>query len=179
VSVVVSGAEQSEGAAALYESFDDFYEREARRAVGLAFVLSGSRSAAEDLAHDAFVSALKKWNKVSHYDNPGAWLSKVVANAAVSATRRRKAEVKALILLRGDRAVSVEEIPIDNSLWEAVRKLPKRQAQTVALRYWDGRSISEVAHILGCSENTVKTHLRRAKHTLAETLDDRSDHGHH
>ena len=55
-------------------------------------------------------------------------------------------------------------------IWRAVRSLPKRQAQSIALRFVDGRSINEIAEILDCSENTVKTHLRRAKDTLARRL---------
>ena len=177
MSTTAPEAEQSADSSEPYASFDDFYQREARRVAGLAYVLSGSPSAAEDLAHDAFVQALRNWNKISRYDNPGAWLSKVVANAAVSAIRRRKAELKALFLLRGDRT-AFENTPTDNSLWEAVRRLPKRQAQSVALRYWDGRTNRETAEILGCSVTTVKTHLARAKHTLAETLNERSQREH-
>ncbi len=43
---------------------------------------------------------------------------------------------------------------------------PERQAQAIALRYYDRSSVADIARILDCSENTVKTHLRRAKKTL-------------
>ena len=39
------------------ESFENFYERELRSVVGLAYALSGSRVAAEDLAQEAFLAA--------------------------------------------------------------------------------------------------------------------------
>ena len=42
----------------------------------------------------------------------------------------------------------------------------------VALRYLDGRDVVDIARILGCTENTVRTHLRRGRETLARRLAD-------
>jgi RNA polymerase sigma-70 factor (ECF subfamily) len=38
------------------------------------------------------------------------------------------------------------------------------------MRYWDELSIAETAHIMGCSEGSVKTHCSRATQTLANAL---------
>src|SRR5688500_8799831 len=51
-------------------SFDVFYQEEYRGLVQLAFVLSGSRSGAEDIAQDALVAAWKKWREL---EQPLAW----------------------------------------------------------------------------------------------------------
>ena len=69
-------------------SFEQFYERELRSVIGLAYALSGSRSAAEDLAQDAFVAAHRNWEKISQYDKPEAWVRRVVANLSVSRFRK-------------------------------------------------------------------------------------------
>lgn len=160
------------------QDFDAFYSAELRPVVGLAYVLSGSRTGADDLAQDAFVKAYKHWDRISTYDNPGAWVRRVVANQAVSRIRRRAAEAKALLRVKGS-AYNVPELSPDVvAVWGAVRELPQRQAQTVALRYYDRRSISEIARILDCTENTVKTHLLRAKSTLKAALD-QGDHDEH
>jgi RNA polymerase sigma-70 factor (ECF subfamily) len=144
------------------EDFDAFYARERASVVGLAYVLSGSRAAAEDLAQEAFIKALRHWDRISDYDDPGAWVRRVVSNQAVSGYRRRSAEARALVRLGGEPPVP--DIAQEAALvWEEVRRLPRRQAQVIALRYLDGRRIEEVARILECSENTVKTHLMRAK----------------
>ena len=66
------------------ENFDTFYKAELQRVVGLAYVLSGSRSAAEDLAQDGFVAAYRHWERISSFDDPGAWVRRVVANRGVS-----------------------------------------------------------------------------------------------
>jgi len=156
---------------AFRESFDSFYERELSSVVGLAFVLSGSRSGAEDLAQEGFLAAYRHWDRIVSFDDPGAWVRRVVANRAVSGSRRRKAEVKALVRI-GRPTFEILDMSQDaESIWDEVRRLPTRQAQTIALRYLDHRPTAEIARILECSENTVKTHLKRAKQTLAQRLE--------
>jgi RNA polymerase sigma factor (sigma-70 family) len=151
------------------EGFAAFYEGEIRSVVGLTYVLSGSRSGAEDLAQDAFLMAYRHWDRIGSYDDPGAWVRRVAVNRAISARRRRVSEAKALIRLGGTR-ITLPELSVDNQdLWSAVRRLPPRQAQVIALRYWDQRTTHEIAAILELSEATVKSHLQRARQTLADT----------
>ena len=156
--------------ARVVEDFSTFYERELRPVVGLAYVLSGSRSGAEDIAQDAFVQAYRKWETVGAYANPGGWVRTVASNRAVSLFRRKSAEARALLRFSGSSS-SVPELSADAmETWAAVRRLPKRQAQVIALHYYDRSSVAEIAQVLDCSENTVRTHLRRAKETLSENL---------
>lgn len=58
----------------------------------------------------------------------------------------------------------------DADVWRAVSELPKRQAQVIALVFLEDRSVADVALILECSENTVRTHLGRARRSLAQRL---------
>ena len=164
--MVVTQEEPVVPAVSLREDFESFYARERKFVVGLAFVLSGSRSGAEDLAQDAFLTAYKQWDTIGAYDNPGAWVRRVVSNNSVSSIRRRAAEAKALVRFSGSGFVVPEMSPDAMTTWAAVRRLPDRQAQAIALRYYDRSSITDIARILDFSENTVKTHLRRAKKTL-------------
>src|SRR5512132_3849516 len=81
------------------ERFEEVYLREFTGVFALAYALSGSRWAAEDIAQDAFVVAHRQWDRVGGYDDPGAWVRRVAANLAVSAVRRRLAEARALVRL--------------------------------------------------------------------------------
>jgi RNA polymerase sigma-70 factor, ECF subfamily len=153
------------------ESFNSFYERELSAVVGLAYVLSGSSASAEDLAQEAFLAAYRQWDRIIGYDNPGAWVRRVVANGAVSAARKRRTELKVLLRLYRP-TFEFMTIPEESlHVWDEVRQLPKRQTQVVVLRYFDRQKIPEIADILGISRNTVKTHLLRAKETLAKRLE--------
>jgi len=154
------------------ESFDQYYERDYRSLVGLAYVLTGSRWFAEDLAQDALVEAHRHWSRIGNYDDPDGWVRRVLVNKSTSRMRRRRTELKGLVRL-GQRRHEDVLAPTERSgeIWSAVRKLPTRQAQAIALRYWEDRGVREIASILGTSEETAKTHLKRGRAALAASLE--------
>lgn len=150
--------------------FDTFYAREYRPVVGLVFVLSGSSWVAEETAQDAFLAAYRAWDRISTYESPEAWVRRVALNRAVSKVRRRANESRALLRLAGRRE-TIGRLPADDEdFWRAVRTLPARQAQAVALHYLEDRPLAEIALVLGCSEGSVKTHLSRGRAALADVL---------
>lgn len=150
--------------------FETFYEREFRAVTGLAYALSGSRGAAEDLAQEAFLAAHRNWARVSRYDKPEAWVRRVVANMAVSRFRKAMREARALARLGRPEPV-IERLPVEaEHFWREVRALPNRQAQAIALFYLEDRSVAEIAEILDCAENTVKVHLHKGRARLAKRL---------
>lgn len=157
---------------ALQESFDSFYGSQYPALVRVGYVLAGSWAVAEDLAQDAFVKAYDRWEHVGGLDDPAAWLRRVVANAATSRWRRLRTELKFQHRFVDDPVVDEYG---DGELWAAVRRLPRRQAQAIALRFVVGLGPSEIASTLGCSVETARTHLKRAKETLAITVKKVSD----
>jgi RNA polymerase sigma factor (sigma-70 family) len=155
------------------EPFDSFFRREFRLLVGLAYALSGSHVAAEDIAQEALLAAYRRWDEVGSLDSPGGWVRRVVANQSVSSVRRRMSEAKGLIRLRlRHETLARPEMPSDSEwIWSLVRRLPRRQAQVVALYYFDGLTMSEIGNVLEISKESVNTHLRRARRTLASDLE--------
>jgi RNA polymerase sigma factor (sigma-70 family) len=151
-------------------SFDDFYRTEHRHVLGLAFVLTGNQWVAEDTAQDAFTAAFRNWRSIVAYDSPGAWVRRVTCNRAASALRRRVREAKALVRLAGRTQTHIELDEGDEAFWQAVRRLPARQAQAVALYYMEDYSVREISEVLDCSEGTIKTHLSRAREAIARQL---------
>jgi RNA polymerase sigma-70 factor (ECF subfamily) len=155
-------------------SYEAFYAANRRDVVALAWSLSGDRSTAEELAQDAFVEALRSWDRIGRYERPDAWVRRVVANRAVSRFRRGRSERGALTRLRAERPVVVHAPSLpdeDERFWREVRALPPRQAQCVALHYLEERPVAEIAEILGCTASTVKVHLHRGRLALAARLD--------
>ncbi len=148
-------------------SFEGFYRRYFPRAVALAHALAGSR-VAEDIAQEALWATFKRWDEL---EAPERWLFRVVANRSRSVLRRSYAEARAIRRLAG-RTRDVVELPEPTEeFWAVVRRLPRRQAQTVALVFIEDLSTSDVAEILGCAEATVRVHLHRAKQRLAERFE--------
>jgi RNA polymerase sigma-70 factor (ECF subfamily) len=158
----------------LVEGFESFYRREFPRAVALAYALTGSGAVAEDVAQECLIAVHRNWDRIGGYDNPPAWLRRVLVNRATSLHRRRAAEWRAVQRLVGREASSatVPDLePASVEVWSAVRKLPRRQAQAIALHYVDELSLEEIGAVLGCSAGTVKTHLHRGRRELSRRLD--------
>ena len=152
-------------------SFEHFYLQEYPRVVKLAYALSGSRAAAEDIAQEAFLRAYRDWDRVGSYEHQAAWVRRVAANLATSGLRRRLVEARALARLAARREPSLDPLPAENAdFWRAVRALPHRQAQAVALYYLEDLSIQQTAAVLDCAQGTVRAHLARARRTLARRL---------
>ena len=149
-------------------SFSAFYEAEYRAMVRLAVALVGRRDVAEELVQDAFVTLHGRWEQVSKYESPEGWLRRVVINRSMSTLRRRAVEVRLLGRLSRLRERHAEVPEIEGEIWQTVAALPKRQAQVIALMFVDDLSVSEIAAVLECEENTVRTHLRRARQSLAD-----------
>lgn len=151
-------------------TFEALYRRELGSVLALAYVLSGSRTAAEELAQESFLAAYRRWDRISTYDRPAAWVRRVCVNRSTSLLRRRSAEARAVAKLAGQRVLPDDLPPDDDAFWRAVRGLPRKQGQAVALRYVDDLSTAEVAVVLGCAEATVRVHLHRARIALAAEL---------
>lgn len=153
--------------------FDVFYRREYSRVVAVARVLSPTLSAAEDLAQEAFVSAHRHWAKISNYDSPGGWVRRVLINKATSLRRRLLSESNAVGRMEATLNPVAPDVSAETGeIWSAVRRLPKRQAQAIALFYAGDMSVSDVASVMECSRGAVKTHLHRGRQRLEETLED-------
>jgi len=151
-------------------SFPAFYEAEYRGMVRLAVAVVGRRDVAEELVQDAFVTLHGRWDQVSKYASPEGWLRRVVINRSMSALRRRAVEVRLLGRLSRLRERHSELPAVEGEIWQSVAALPKRQAQVIALMFVDDLTVTEIATVLECEENTVRTHLRRARQSLAARL---------
>ena len=151
-------------------SFDGFFASEFEAVAGLAYALSGSRAGAEDLAQEAFIAAYRRWDEIGRYENPGGWVRRVVANRSVSVVRRRVAEAKAMAKISQPLHRLPELTSEADDVWRAVRRLPNRQAQVIALFYLEDLPLDDIAAILDLSVETVRTHLRRARKKLARRL---------
>ena len=158
----------------LLPSFEVFYLREIAGLVTLAASLCG-RAQAEDVAQEAMLATYRRWREVGRRDHPAAFARRVCANLAVSAFRRRLVEVRAVVRLT-DRAWSsgrqdvVGSTGADDEFWRLVSALPRRQAQSIALRYVYGLDVADIAETLGISEGSAKVHLHRGRRAVAERL---------
>jgi RNA polymerase sigma-70 factor (ECF subfamily) len=156
------------------EAFERLIPAYRRRVFGLAYSLLRDRGAAEDVAQEVFV---KLWQALPRYDGRAqlsTWIYAITRNASISAMRKRRRPLSMsdpLVLEEVEsRGAMPEAEPADGSLWRRVEALPDRQRQAVTLYYQEERTVEEVAAMMGLPVNTVKTHLHRARASLAAAL---------
>ena len=141
------------------------------------------RSAAEDVTSTVFLKVVgnlpKFIDRGSSFRN---WLYRVANNAVkdyLRSARRRTAKELAAALPEGAPTDGPPRLHDDEAslLRRAILKLNHRQQAIVAMRYFDGMRLTDVAAILGSSPATVRSQLSRALVSLRKRLMRRSQAG--
>lgn len=134
--------------------------------------------AAADAAQEAFLQLYLQWDRVSEYDNPLGWVYQVALNRSVDHRRRASRWLRLWERQAMDTAQSMDAAQMGVGAWEsqgdflqAMKSLPKRQRQAVALHYVAGFSQQEAAEAMDISEGALKSHLFRARETLRKKLE--------
>jgi len=148
----------------------DLYRAEGAHVVNLAYLLTGQRQLAEDLAQDAFLRVASRIREVSP-DAFGAYLRRTVVNLVRSHYRHVRVERRYADRVESDaerrrEANEASSMMTDadtrDELWTALRQLPSRQREAIVCRYYLDLSEEETAAALGCRRGTVKSRLARA-----------------
>ena len=138
-------------------------------AIGLAYLLTGDRYLAEDLAQEAFVRVAGRFRYLRVPDAFEAYLRRTIVNLFTSELRRRRLERTYLQgEQRATRNVRVETVDVAtrDELWNALGRLPPRQRAAVILRYYEDLSERDVAEIMRCSVPAMKSLVTRGMDTL-------------
>ncbi|MEU4421829.1 sigma-70 family RNA polymerase sigma factor [Actinoplanes sp. NPDC024001] len=148
---------------AFYESARD----DCLRAVAAAI---GDRQAAEDVVAEAFARAWASWSTVAEHPAPRAWVVRTALNAHTSWWRRWRREVPAPHDQDQPGYDDLDANLPDQRMMAALRALPTRQRQVIALRVFLDLDSHATARTLGIATGTVTAHLARATRTLRDHL---------
>ena len=135
------------------------YHDERVALVRLAALVLGSRSLAEEVVHDAFISVRPHWDRV---DRPLAYLRTAVVHRSREVARRTPPS---------ELVFEAQALPEDLvDLQRSLLTLPLRQREAIVLRYVVGLSDDEIGIHLGCAQSTVRTLIARALRALRKEL---------
>jgi RNA polymerase sigma factor (sigma-70 family) len=144
--------------------FESFVLAETPRLLRLARAVSRSHHDAWDLVQETLARVGLRWNAIRNRDDPFAYARRTLINLNLNRTRRLRREYLMASPpwpgRSGDDDVYVEWLE------DAVARLSPKQRAAVSLAYVEDLPISDIAHILGCSQSTAKTHLYRARESL-------------
>jgi RNA polymerase sigma-70 factor (ECF subfamily) len=156
------------------EAYRELVERHRDRAYGLALRIVRSPADAEEVAQDAFVRA---WLALPGFRGEArfsTWLHRIVARRALDRAavlrgrRAREAELEeAHGIASGETSDAAgERVALALRMERLLGELSPAQRAVVTLFYYEGHSVEQVAAGLAMPENTVKTHLSRARAAL-------------
>jgi RNA polymerase sigma factor (sigma-70 family) len=148
-------------------TIEELYVEHVGEALRLAYLVTGDREAAKDLAHDAFVRAAGRLASLRAADAFGPYLRRAVVNACISHQRRLAVRRSYLDRYGGDESTAfMPNVEERDAVIRAIAALPVRQRTAVVLRYWADLSEDDMAAALDCTVPAVRGLLQRALATL-------------
>ncbi|MFY1669023.1 RNA polymerase sigma factor [Plantactinospora sp. WMMB334] len=148
--------------------FDEFYAAAFPVLRSQLFAYLGDRAEAQDVVQEAFCRAFARWQKISGYQDPFAWVRRVAWNLATSRLRRRRTALNFLRKQRVEYAAGPS--PDRVALVAALAKIPAQLRRAVVLHYIGGLTVAEIAEQTDAAEGTVKSWLSRGRAALGAQL---------
>lgn len=148
--------------------FEDFFQASWEPCLRAVVAVTGSPQLAEDQVAEAFARAWASWRKVRHHPVPRAWVVRTALNTGASWWRRRRRELPLAdydLTAPGDL-----DGGLDDALLTAMRRLPPRQREVIALRIFLDLDTATIARQLGIEAGTVRMHLSRGVSALRREL---------
>lgn len=154
------------------ETIEDLYRLNAPAARRLAYLLTGSRESADDIAQEAFIRAIGRLAHLRDQSAFGSYLRRTVVNITRTRFRRRKVEARYLQREAYSNLAtsSTTEVGYLDGLQRALLRLPQRQRAAIALRFYEELRDHEIAETLGCAETTVRSLVSRGLASLRTEL---------
>ncbi|MEY4903937.1 MAG: hypothetical protein RLZZ292_1752 [Bacteroidota bacterium] len=159
------------------------YQQYAPKLLGVCFRYVADRNVAEDLMHDAFVTAIRKQDTFQQKGSFEGWLSRIVVNTALMYLRKEKKWMQVVEPneISDDADGQIEEqtdpksVILDSDfdeetlLW-AIHKLPIHHQTVFNLYVFDDFSHQQISETLSISVGTSKSHLARARKKIQAIL---------
>jgi len=154
------------------EDFDSLFRHHWPRAYRAAYLVVHDAAAAEDIAQEAFLAAIRSLDRFDRRRPFGPWLHRIVVNRAIDWARAR-----ALRAETGGDSLAREVAPdpaggLPERLLTAIRDLPPDQRAVIVLRHVLEYTPGEIAGMLDLPRGTVNSRLRRALDALAADLEE-------
>ncbi len=161
-------------------TFDAFHEYHHKLWLRYAHTQVGTRAAAQSVVEDACADLLEHWDHALEQDSVPQfawtllkehlrkWLDSRGLQPVLVGTAAFHAAIRKLLVheMRDEFAVLESEL----GLYQAIAELPDRQYDVIVVRYVLGHEVEEVAHYLGITAATVRSHVRHAKRRLTREL---------
>jgi RNA polymerase sigma-70 factor, ECF subfamily len=154
------------------EAVEALFRRHWRRAHRAAFLIVRDAAAAEDIAQEAFLAAMRALDRFDRRRPFRPWLHRIVVNRAIDHARARALRREVGEEAIGEPAAPEAETGLDPELAAALAALDPEQRAAIVLRYLLEYTPGEIARMLELPRGTVNSRLRRGLDHLAGALEE-------
>lgn len=160
-------------------AFDCLVEQYSAKALKVAYLITGSRSIAEEAVQETFVQCYTKIHQLRSPQTFEAWFYRTLTRVSWRCSAKEKNLLSLDEIRDRGRELALEDITAANLMESkevadliqvALKRLSLPLRTTVILRYFNDLSLIEIAQVLDCSEGTVKSRLHSANQQLAAEL---------
>jgi RNA polymerase sigma-70 factor (sigma-E family) len=144
------------------EAFRAFVVTRTPHLMRTAHLLTGGHGDADDLVQSALVKVYLAWDKVVCADDPVAYIQKILYTTAIRQRRLRLRHSSIPTSVRAPAQTDDLDVARRDDLRRALLDLPVRQRAIVVLRFYEDKSVTQTAALMGCSEGTVKSQTSKA-----------------
>jgi RNA polymerase sigma-70 factor (ECF subfamily) len=132
-----------------------------------AYLVVHDRAAAEDIAQEAFLAAVRTLDRFDRRRPFAPWLHRIVVNRAIDWVRAR--QLRAEVEL-GEAYAPLHESELSDDTVAALAELPVEHRAVIVLRHLLGYTPGEIADLLGLPRGTVNSRLRRGLDALKDRV---------
>ena len=161
---LVRGAQDGSRAA-----FDELFRLHWRHAHRAAYLVVHDAAAAEDIAQESFIAAIRSLDRFDRRRPFAPWLHRIVVNRAIDHARARalRAETGLVAELPAPEPSGGRAAP-EAALLAAIEALPADQRAVIVLRHLLDYTPGEIAEMLGVPRGTINSRLRRGLDAMRE-----------
>jgi RNA polymerase sigma-70 factor (ECF subfamily) len=152
------------------EALEELFRRHWRRAHRAAFLVVGDAAAAEDIAQESFLAAIRALDRFDRRRPFGPWLHRITVNRAIDFARARKLRRES-VLADATESAALEDAGLSDELIAALSELSPEHRAVIVLRYLLGYTPGEIGEILGLPRGTVNSRMRRALDRLRPAVE--------
>ncbi len=175
-------------------AFEELIKRYEDKIYSLAYRILNDKEEAYDVLQETSISAFKNINKFKGKSSFSTWIYRIALNFALMRKRKQKSLLKKAQIVEPENddklpqfteiseqksitdwsenpTLNLENEELRNLLLNSLNKLPQKYRNVLILKELEGRSVEEVAKILGISNSATKTRLHRGRLYLRELLD--------
>lgn len=142
------------------------------RAHRAALLIVRDEAAAEDIAQESFVAAMRAIDRFDRRRPFGPWLHRIVVNRAIDWSRTRALRREATVATGPpDPDWDPPSLQLSDEVLAAMHSLDPDRRAAIVMRYLLDYTPGEIAALLEIPRGTVNSRLRRALDELAEELE--------